>query len=224
VAGVYDYSTTPVDNGTVLAGGTLNIAEGCPAANLNNAERQIMADIASFLLDAIVEQLTSNGPISRDSAFYLDIGSGPYLNFDPGDFLQYARGSNAFQFYINNILQAQLTTAAFNVVAPLQQGGQQVWHAGNLTPGDYASLTGAAFTGDTSVAGNFTANYLKADANAYMTVSAGHALLVFDANDYLDYNRSTNKLTLFISGTAVASIDASGNLKMLGNITASTTP
>lgn len=36
-----DYSTTPASN-TTIAG--INIAENCPAANVNNAIRQIMAD------------------------------------------------------------------------------------------------------------------------------------------------------------------------------------
>jgi len=39
---VSDYSTTPGDN-TAISG--INIAEGWPAANANNAVRQLMADI-----------------------------------------------------------------------------------------------------------------------------------------------------------------------------------
>jgi hypothetical protein len=42
---VSDYSTTPSLNSTIS--GT-NIAEGCPPANINNAIRQIMADVKSF--------------------------------------------------------------------------------------------------------------------------------------------------------------------------------
>lgn len=39
---VSDYSTTPASNTTV---GGINIAENCPPGNMNNAVRQIMADI-----------------------------------------------------------------------------------------------------------------------------------------------------------------------------------
>jgi len=39
---VSDYSTTPGSNGTISG---INIAEGCPPANINNAIRQIMADV-----------------------------------------------------------------------------------------------------------------------------------------------------------------------------------
>lgn len=42
---VQDYSTTPGNNNNV---GGINIAENCPAGNLNGAMRQIMADIKLF--------------------------------------------------------------------------------------------------------------------------------------------------------------------------------
>jgi hypothetical protein len=42
---VTDWSTTAADNTTV---GPVNIAEGCPAANMNNMGREIMAQIASW--------------------------------------------------------------------------------------------------------------------------------------------------------------------------------
>lgn len=45
MSGIGDYSTDPNSNGTING---INIAELCPAANLNNAERQLMADIAVF--------------------------------------------------------------------------------------------------------------------------------------------------------------------------------
>lgn len=40
-----DYSATPSSNGTIAS---INIAEGCPPANINNAIRQIMADAKAF--------------------------------------------------------------------------------------------------------------------------------------------------------------------------------
>lgn len=43
---VDDYSTTPASN-TSISG--INIAEGCAPANLNNAIRQLMADVKSFV-------------------------------------------------------------------------------------------------------------------------------------------------------------------------------
>lgn len=45
---VTDYSTTPGSN-TAISG--INVAEACPPANINNAFRQMMADIATALGD-----------------------------------------------------------------------------------------------------------------------------------------------------------------------------
>ncbi len=42
---VTDYSTDPNQNGSI---GGINVAEGCPAANLNNALRVMAADIRVF--------------------------------------------------------------------------------------------------------------------------------------------------------------------------------
>lgn len=41
---ITDYSTTPSANTTISG---INIAEGCNASNVNDAIRQMMADIAS---------------------------------------------------------------------------------------------------------------------------------------------------------------------------------
>ena len=45
-----DYSTTASSNGNVLAG--IDIAENCLPSNLNNAQRQVMADLATDLARA----------------------------------------------------------------------------------------------------------------------------------------------------------------------------
>jgi len=42
---VQDYSTTPITNATISG---INIAEGCPAGNINAALRQMMADVRVF--------------------------------------------------------------------------------------------------------------------------------------------------------------------------------
>lgn len=43
-----NYSTTPASNTSING---INVAEGCPAANINNAIRQLMADGKSLSLD-----------------------------------------------------------------------------------------------------------------------------------------------------------------------------
>ena len=44
--GISQYSTTPGDNSDVNG---INIAEGCPPSSVNNAIRQIMADLATLI-------------------------------------------------------------------------------------------------------------------------------------------------------------------------------
>ena len=43
---ISDYSTTPASNSTISG---ISVAEGCPAAGINNAIRQLMADIATYV-------------------------------------------------------------------------------------------------------------------------------------------------------------------------------
>jgi len=76
-----DYSTTPGSN-TSIAG--TNVAENCPAGNVNNAIRQLMAD--GKTLNNIVSAITTGMPYSG-GAFTGAItftGAGAYrYNVDP---------------------------------------------------------------------------------------------------------------------------------------------
>lgn len=47
MAGIQEYSSTPASNTTI---NSINIAEGCNPGNMNNAERQMMADIKTSYL------------------------------------------------------------------------------------------------------------------------------------------------------------------------------
>lgn len=104
------------------------------------------------------------------------------------------------------------TTATFSGTvnaAGLQVSGNAVWHAGNLTPSNYALLSGATFSGA-----------IKRDTNFYLELASSNPFINWDANDSDSFDRTTNKRYITIGGVTVASIDASGNLKLLGNITA----
>jgi hypothetical protein len=93
-------------------------------------------------------------------------------------------------------------------------GSNAVWHAGNFTPGSYALLTGAAFSGTITVSGDTNFGLNKAGGNPRLSLGA--------ANTYLEWTGT--KLVLVVAGTTVFSADGSGNLKAAGSITASTTP
>jgi hypothetical protein len=60
-----DYSTTPANN-TSIEG--INISEGCPAANVNNALRQLAADGAS--LNATVAAINTSGLMPKSGGAF----------------------------------------------------------------------------------------------------------------------------------------------------------
>jgi hypothetical protein len=75
---VDDYSTTPGSNGTISG---INIAENCPPGNINNAIRQIMADVKSFkdgLTDTSTLMPKAGGIFSGTQPIYT--GRGAYLH------------------------------------------------------------------------------------------------------------------------------------------------
>lgn len=69
-----------------------------------------------------------------------------------------------------------------------------------------------------------TALALAIDTNFYSTLISSKPTIFFDTGDYLQYDRSANKLYLYIGNTAVLSVDASGNVRAAGSITPNVTP
>jgi hypothetical protein len=63
---VTDYSTTPGSN-TSISG--INIAEGCPPANINDAMRQQLADIASWRTGSVATLFTAGGTMAGAYTF-----------------------------------------------------------------------------------------------------------------------------------------------------------
>lgn len=206
MSGVYDYSETPSSNTSING---IDIGEGCAAGNLNNAQRQMMADIASFIANAILDQVTSNGRIGRDGNLYLDLYlSNPILNFDVNDYLLFDRTSNTLAAFVGGTQIFAANLSAFNVLRPLQQNGNQVWHAANLTnvsqlanDAGYMPATGGTFTGGISAPGVTTPT---------VTLAGGIAV-----------SSSGGKAVILVGGSPVASVDSAGNLRVLGNVTAS---
>ncbi|MDG2532083.1 hypothetical protein P6144_00335 [Sphingomonas sp. HITSZ_GF] len=92
-----------------------------------------------------------------------------------------------------------------NIPGALSQAGNQVWHAGNFVPGDYAPLSGAAFTGALG-----SPAYYTGDTNAVFAFNGGNPVLGFDSGDYLDYQRGSNQFRWVIGNTQVASLNAGG--------------
>jgi len=245
---VSDWSTTDSLNTDV--GGT-NIAEGCAPGGINDAIRKVMSQIATWYASITTTvaglmpksggaftggitgttagfsgavttgALTASGGIKRDAQFYMDIGaSNAILNWDTNDSFYFDRTANAASVLIGGAVVATIDASKINANG-LQVSGNNVWHAGNLTPSNYALLSGAAFTGGITGTTATFSGAIKRDANLYIDLSGSNPVLNFDSNDWISYDRTANKYYFNIGGTAVASIDASGNLKVLGNITAS---
>lgn len=75
---VTDYSTTPASNTTISG---INIAENCPPAGLNNAFRQLMADVRVMYddLPSVSGLLSASGGVfSGTQPIYT--GRGAYLH------------------------------------------------------------------------------------------------------------------------------------------------
>lgn len=120
--------------------------------------------------------------------------------------------------------KALLDGSGLNVTTPLLQSGNQVWHAGNLTPGSYAALTGATFTG------NVGAPAFLVDTTFFQTLVTGNPTISFDTGDTILYNRSTNnfqvgigsvgKFTVAPTGSSFADgLSVGGALNSVGAIT-----
>lgn len=65
---ISDYSTSAAAN-TAISG--INIAENCPAANMNNAQRQLMADVKTFYNSAQAAMVGGRVPPHADFTTYM---------------------------------------------------------------------------------------------------------------------------------------------------------
>jgi hypothetical protein len=93
----------------------------------------------------------------------------------------------------------------------------------NFVGGDVVVNGGLRVTGNISAGGTI---YPKStDGVFYLNTDGGnYPYINFDAGDYLQYDRSANKFLFVIGGALVASIDASGTLRVRGNVIANTGP
>lgn len=78
---------------------------------------------------------------------------------------------------------------------------------------------------DTGAGHNFTGGpIMLGDANIGIKQVGSDPVFMCDAGDYFYYSRSANKYYFVIGGVNVASIDASGNMRLKGTLTQSVTP
>tara|TARA_R110002074_G_scaffold262994_1_gene435109 strand:- start:16454 stop:16816 length:363 start_codon:yes stop_codon:yes gene_type:complete len=98
------WSTTNSGNATV---GGINIAEGCPAGNTNNAIREVMAELR-VAIDPFTAPLlaATNGAEARNAIAALSTGGGPIT----GDV--YRSGAGALPYWANVFPTSRLFLSA----------------------------------------------------------------------------------------------------------------
>jgi len=95
---IADWSTTADNNNTTLG---INIAEGCPAANVNNGMRKMMADVATGVNFSLLGSFLSSTTLSQaQSALGVPATSTSLTNFgaltNSANSLPYMTGANAW--------------------------------------------------------------------------------------------------------------------------------
>jgi hypothetical protein len=117
---ISDWSSTAGSN-TSIDG--INIAEGCPSGNMNNAARAIMANVKAWT-DAPVTYGTWTGAgyaLSGVSNFYIAAsGANPIINYDANDYHLYNQAANALTLTIGGATIATWTSTGLALnAAPL---------------------------------------------------------------------------------------------------------
>lgn len=193
-------------------------------------------DLFDNTLGQVYGNVWTNTPrVAFDDGFYVSAETGnPLMVFDTNDYLAYDRTGNSLFLTVGGatIFTASGTdfVSAVNLTAPrfaLDATGYFTLSSGNpllvFDAGDYigydrtsnayfltiggATIFTATTTGFTSTV-NVTAPRFAIDSTAYFTLSTGNPLLVFDATDYIGYDRTGNALFLTIGGNTMFIVSA----------------
>lgn len=80
--------------------------------NFNNGNVTITHSNNSLAFAGASSGYSFDGRISRDSQFFLDIASVPYINWDSNDYISYDRASNKYNFVIGSTLEVVVDSNA----------------------------------------------------------------------------------------------------------------
>lgn len=170
-------------------------------------------------------------------------GGSPYVAFDSGDALLFNRSTNAYNLTLSNSTQLLvdpsgtfvaniLTVGDSNFGMSLNGGGQPISY---FDSGDFLGyvrasnifnfVIGGATKATVDGNGVVVATQFQADPNCYFYVSGGTMpQFVVDSGDAIRFDRAANKFYFIVGNVAVASIDASGNLRIKGTLSQGVTP
>jgi len=199
---ISEFSATPANNTDI---DSINIAEGCAPSGINDAIRELMAQLKDFQTGAVGDSF--NGPIGSTSAV-----TGAFTTLSATGAITSTLATGTAPFVIAS------TTKVANLNVDLLDGAD--WAApaalGSTTP---AAVSATTLSASSTVSGTGFSTYLAsppaiggtaAAAGSFTTLSATGAVTVF--------NSSTNTLSLQ-KGDGAASILFGSNTAANGRIT-----
>ncbi len=122
--------------------------------------------------------------------------------------------------------------------ANINFNGNRIYHAGFSGPGSglnadlldgqhgawYADIPSRLGFVPANKAGDTFSGAIKRDPDFYMEMQGSNPIISFDGNDFIQYDRAANKFNFIIGSVVQASIDATGTLRVRGNVIGNTTP
>ena len=177
------------------------------------------------------------GPVSfGDAAFYTDYNYGisPNIQYDSDDYAGYQRAANKFYWVIANSSQATLDLSGFQCLGYVRSGDSNFglnFNAGTqpflaFDNGDNlnfvrssntlgfnianSTVLSVGPTGNINTGGNISGSAFFVDPSFTLTLSSSNPRLTFDANDYLQYDRTANRYNMVVGGAAQFVLDSGG--------------
>jgi hypothetical protein len=160
-----------------------------------------------------------------DGSGYIALSSGnPLIAFDTNDFMSYNRTTNSLTVTIGSVVKSTIdsngtTSDRFNL------DGTAYWTLSSGNPlfvfdaTDYMAYDRTSNGLTTYIGGvikltvnsnGVTSDRFNVDTNFYSTLVTSNPRTLFDANDYLSYDRTGNSLTLTINSAAAFQASSSG--------------
>lgn len=189
---------------------------------------------------------------SGDANFGLSftLANNPRVTFDASDNLSFDRLSNSYTFNIAGTPKMQLDAAGSlsntgfifpsgdtNFLLGMVSGSPRIQFDANdnlafdRAANIYSFNVGGASRLDVNTTGVGVPGSINAgnliqigDAGFFVQIISGKPTITFDSGDTLTYDRTANKYYFAVAGVNVASIDASGNMRLKGSLTQSVTP
>jgi hypothetical protein len=133
----------------------------------------------------------------------------------------YVNGDNTLFFSTSGTKRASLSSAAFNSLVAIQQNGNQVWHAGNLTNLNQLTNGPGYITGysETDTLASVTGRGASTSTAVTFSTNAtiGRVLIDFDGTDTWFRMQSGNRMRITTTGGTDFIIPNTGNMTYNGN-------